>query len=154
MKKIFLFAILLFQAAFIQAIEINAELFSYDEEKINQEFKQLSELEEIVKNNPAATIEEIFNLCPHFKQINNLGLITPYSIAEISAPGNFPSFWFAFAFSAVGTYFIYGAVAGPIATGIVYFSSDKDRIETKKALWGCVAGTLIGAGIKLVVVNL
>jgi len=154
MKKIILIGLLVLQSAFSQAIELNADLFSYDEEKITAEFKELTDLEAIVNANPTATLEEIMNLCPHFKQSVNPSLITPYTLTQITAPGNFSSFWFTFALSAVGTYFIYGAVAGPISVGIVYFSTNKDRQETKKAIWGCLAGTIVGAGIKLAVVNL
>jgi len=154
MKKIVLVFFLLIQISSLKAIELSADLFTYDEEKISQEFKELSELEAIVLANPNASIADIYAMCPHFKNLENPSIITPYSQASIAAPGNFPSFWFSFAFGAIGTYFIYGVVAGPISVGIVYFSTNKDRAETKKALWGCIAGTLLGAGIKYVVVNM
>lgn len=154
MKKIILIGLFILQAVFAQAIELSADLFSYDEEKIASEFKELTDLEAIVNANPTASLNEIMNLCPHFKQTTNSSIITPYSLSQINAPGNLSSFWFTFTLSAVGTYFIYGAVAGPISVGIVYFSTHKDREETKKAIWGCLAGTIVGAGIKLAVVNL
>ena len=154
MKKLIFVLLYLSQIVSIQAIELSADLFTCDEEKIANELKELSDLEEIVKANPTLSLAEIYNLCPHFKDNKNNSLITPYSQMSIAAPGNFPSFWFSFAFSAIGTYFIYGVVAGPITVAIVYFSTNKDRLETKKALWGCVAGTILGAGIKYVVVNM
>jgi len=136
------------------AIDVNADLFTYDEKKVENEFAELSKLETLLNENPEANIEELTILYPEIEKMTNLTGNSFYNNTEILAPGKFPSFWFTFMFSAVGTYFIYGAVAGPITVGIVYFSTHKDKIETKKAIWGCITGTLIGAGIKLVVVNL
>ncbi len=116
-----------------------------DEEKITQEFKELSDLEAIILANPNASIADIYSICPHFKNLNNPELITPYSQTEITAPGNFPSFWFTFTLSAIGfTFFPYGAVAAPISVAIVFISTKKDKAETKKALWGCLAGSITG----------
>lgn len=151
------FLIVLFLALYInsiQAIDINADLFSYDEKKVESEFAELSKLENFINENPLVSAEELLDLFPIAKEITGLPQVPLYKNTELLAPGKFPSFLFTFIFSTIGTYFIYGAVAGPIAVGIVYFSTHKDRIETKKAIWGCVTGTLIGAGIKLVVVNL
>ncbi len=136
------------------AIDVNADLFTYDEKKVENEFVELSKIETILNENPEASIEELTILYPEIEKMTNLTGYSLYNNTEILAPGKFPSFWFTFMFSTVGTYFIYGAVAGPISVGIVYFSAQKDKIETKKAFWGCITGTLIGAGIKLVVVNL
>ena len=155
MKKIILIFLIISQISNLKAIEVTAELFNYDEEKIEKKFKELSELEIIVKANPTATLSEIYELCPYFKNTNQSSLITPYSFAEINTPGNYPSFWFTFTFSAVGFYFFpYGAVLAPVSVGIVYFSSQKNRTETKKAIWGCVVGSILGGGIKYVVLNL
>jgi len=155
MKKLIFLCLFFAQIFSIQAIELSADLFSFDEEKINNEFKELSELEEIVKSNPTLSIAEIYNLCPHFKNSSNTSLITPYSQARIMEPGNFPSFWFTFSLSAIGFYlFPYGAIMAPVSVAIVYFSSKKDKVESKKALWGCLAGAIIGGGIKYVVVNM
>lgn len=132
------------------AIEPGADLFSYDEEKINQEFKELSELEALILANPNASFEDIYAMCPHFKDLNSLELITPYSYKEITAPGNFPSFWFTFTFSAIGFYFFpYATIAAPVSVAIVYFSTKKDRTESKKALWGCLSGAVVGGGALL-----
>ena len=151
MKKLLLLSFLLTQFAFINAIELSADLFAYDEERIAQEFKELSELEAIVLANPSASIEDIYAICPHFKNLSNPELITPYSQTKITAPGNFPSFWFTFTFSSVGFYlFPYGAIAAPISVAIVYFSSKKSKKETRKAFWGCLTGAVVGGGIKYV----
>jgi hypothetical protein len=155
MKKLLILFFFLAQLVSISAIELSADLFAYDEERIAQEFKELSDLEAIVLANPNASIADIYAMCPHFKDLSKPELITPYSQTKIAAPGNFPSFWFAFTFSAVGFYFFpYGAIAAPISVAIVYFSSKKSKTETKKALWGCLTGAIIGGGIKYAVVNM
>lgn len=138
----------------IFAIDINADLFTFDEKKVEAEFKELTKVENLVRENPSATIDQLILISPEIEKLIAYNTIPLYDNYEISAPGKFPSFWFTLIFSAVGTYTLYGTVAGPIAVGIVYFSTHKDKIETKKAIWGCVTGTLIGAGIKLVVSNL
>ncbi len=155
MKNLLLFSFLFLHFATISAIELSADLFTYDEEKITQEFKELSDLEAIILANPNASITDIYAMCPHFKNLSNTELITPYSQTEIAAPGNFPSFWFTFTFSAIGFYFFpYGAIAAPVSVAIVYFSTKRNKTETKKALWGCLTGAIIGGGIKYAVVNM
>lgn len=148
MKKLQLLLLFFVITVSIQAIEPTADLFSYDEERIEKEFKELSDLEALVLAHPNASVKEIYELCPHFKDLRYTELISPYSQAQITAPGNFPSFWFTFAFSAVGFYFLpYGAIAAPVSLAIVYFSAQKDKTETKKALWGCFTGAVVGVGM-------
>jgi hypothetical protein len=152
--KFLIVPFLFFFAGSIFAIDVNADLFTFDEKKVEAEFKELSKIESLVLGNPNATIDELIQISPEIEKLVAYNTIPLHNSYEIHAPGKFPSFWFTLIFSAVGTYTLYGAVAGPIAVGIVYFSTHKDKIETKKAIWGCVTGTLIGAGIKLVVSNL
>jgi hypothetical protein len=153
-KKILIVFLLFTISLNSEAIENSADLFFYDEDKVQKEFADLNELESYLIQNPQSEIEEILTAFPSLKNTMNSELMMPLNDFEMAAPGKIPSFWFSFALSAIGTYFIYGAVAGPISVGIVYFSTDKDKTETKKAIWGCVTGTLIGAGIKYAMVNL
>lgn len=37
--------------------------------------------------------------------------------------------------------FLWGCVLGPVGWALVYIASEKDPIESKKAMWGCVTGT-------------
>lgn len=155
MKKLLLLALLFLPIGFISAIEVNADLFTYDEEKVAKAFEKLDQLEQIIMANPEASVQEIANMYPYFADQEQANVLTPYSLAEINAPGNFSSFWFTFTLSAVGfSFFPYGAIAAPVSVIIVYFSADRDKKETKKAIWGCVTGSLLGAGIKYAVVNL
>jgi hypothetical protein len=153
-NKILLFCIILLIGNNISAIEISADLFTYDEAKVEKDFEQLNKLEAFLKANPEILSAENELEFPSINNNINSSHNSIFGSTEIMAPGKIPSFWFTFTFSAIGTYTIYGAVAGPISVGIVYFSSKKDKIERNKAIWGCVAGTLIGAGIKYAVVKL
>jgi hypothetical protein len=138
----------------IMAIEISADLFTYDAAKIEKEFSALTALEVFIKSNPEKTETDIILAFPSLKSDISTQINLPFNQLDIEAPGKIPSFWFTFTLSAIGTYFIYGAVAGPISVGIVYLSANKDKSEVKKAIWGCLTGTLVGAGIKYAVVKL
>jgi hypothetical protein len=152
-KKILIVFTLLILANNLMAIENTADLFTYDTDKVEKEFADLKKLESYLKLNPEASNLDIISAFPKLENLVNSDINCPFNHLEIAAPGKFPSFLFTFTLSAIGTYFIYGAIAGPISVAIVYFSTKKDKIETKKAIWGCITGTLIGAGIKYAVVS-
>ena len=152
-KTLIVISTLLFVGYNIFAIEINADLFSFDEEKIEKEFEELNELEKIVISKPKLSFDELVKLNPKFLKLSVDRIILPQNINYINEPSNIPSFWWSFSFSIVGSYFLYGAVAGPISVGVVYLSSKKDKIETKKAVWGCLTGTILGFGLKYAVIT-
>ena len=154
MKKIFILILFLVFTSKISAITINAALFEYDAEKVEAAFAGLDELEHLLEANPDWTIADVAFRLPQYSYMLENVNPAPWGLTAISAPGNFPSFWWAFSFSIVGSYFIYGAVAGPIAVAIVYFNTDKDKAETKKAIYGCLTGTVLGLGIRYLVSNL
>ena len=154
MKKIFILVLFFVFTNKISAITINAELFEYDEEKVEAAFADLDELENLLETNPEWTIADVAFRLPQYNYMLENVNPAPLGFTNISAPGNIPSFWWAFSFSIVGSYFIYSAVAGPIAVAIVYFNTDKDKAETKKAIYGCLTGTVLGLGIRYLVSNL
>lgn len=63
---------------------------------------------------------------------------------ESAMPGRMPTFLFTALVSAVGTYTLYGAGAGPIAVAIVYACKHGDRHEVKLAIYGCLTGAAVG----------
>ncbi len=138
----------------IKAITLNAELFDYNEEKVAAEFSELNLLESMLIENPDLSLSDIAFRFPQYAYLLEDKEVLPFGNTQVAAPGNIPSFWWAFSFSFVGSYFIYGAVAGPIAVAIVYFNTDKNKPETKKAIYGCLTGTVLGLGIRYVVSNL
>jgi hypothetical protein len=153
-KKTFLLLLVSFFATHLLAIELSADLFTYDESKYDKEFIELSHFDSLYRSYPDNFLSEN-ELTPILTGNKPITCFKSfYGTTATAEPGKMPSFWFTFAFSSIGTYTLYGAVAGPISVGIVYLSSDNDKIEVRKAIWGCLSGTLIGAGIKYAVVNL
>ena len=148
---VFFFVIISFSA---NAVNLNAKLFDYDEEKVKESFSELNQLENLLLQNPDLSLADIAFRFPQYSYMLEEETVNPLRVANMSAPGNFSSFWFAFSLSLVGSYFIYGAAAGPIAVAIVYFNSDKSKPETKKAIYGCLTGTVLGLGIRYLVSNL
>lgn len=153
-KKVIFVFIFVALSISLKAITLSAELFDYNAEKVEAAFTELDILESILIENPDLSIADIAFLFPQYNYFLNDKEVLPFGDAQISAPGNIPSFWWAFSFSLVGSYFIYSAVAGPIAVAIVYFNTDKSKPETKKAIYGCLTGTVLGLGIRYVVSNL
>lgn len=153
-RKILIVIIFLTSGNIVHAITLNADLFSYDESKIAEEFKELDNLEKLLIEKPGITFNEIVEQNSAYKYFLYTENYSPLEITGISAPGKIPSFWWAFTFSIVGSYTLYGAVAGPIAVGVVYFTTDKNKTETKKAIYGCLTGTVLGLGLRYLTANL
>jgi hypothetical protein len=154
MKKTILLLFIIIFSAKSFAIDITADLFTYDEAKVEKQFEELDRLETFLKSKPELLDWEYSLNADSLIKTSNLNLNIDLNHNSLHAPGKIPSFWFAFTLSAIGTYTIYGVAAGPIAVLIVHYSSGKDKTERKKAIWGCATGTLIGAGIKYAVYKL
>ena len=86
-----------------------------------------------------------------FDVFSDEGINQKFSAADSiasSMPGRMPTFLFTSLVSAVGTYTLYGAGAGPIAVAIVYACKHGDRREVKLAIYGCLTGAAVGGFIK------
>jgi len=113
----------------ISAFASNADLFELDYSAVNQEFTELNSLAQMVEANPDLTYSTL--------SATNAGLVESMSLmpnaAMPLARGNavlgIPSFW-------------WGCALGVVGVGIVYFLTDQDVDEAKKALWGCLASTV------------
>ncbi|MBR6177218.1 MAG: hypothetical protein IKQ70_04955 [Bacteroidales bacterium] len=75
------------------------------------------------------------------------------NFTDSAMPGRMPTFLFTSIVSAVGTYTLYGAGAGPIAVAIVYACKHGDRREVKLAIFGCLTGAAVGGLIKWLTVK-
>jgi hypothetical protein len=126
------------------------QLFEFNRTKIEIALNDLTQLEQFLSDNFLKTGNQ-FN-----SQEFLTGVVTLHSANsfyfencdQMIAPGKIPSFWWAFTISAIGTYTLYGAGLGPVAVGIVYLDTHGDKAETKKAVWGCLAGLVVGGGIR------
>jgi len=153
-KKSILILLIFISSTHLFAIDVSADLFTYDEANADKEFKELHQFDSIVRSSPDFLISDITSDIISKLNDSEIGMNQMSHPLEIAAPGKLSSFWFSFVLSSIGTYSLYGVVAGPISVGIVYFSSQKDNAEVKKAFWGCITGTIISAGIKYAVYKL
>jgi hypothetical protein len=108
----------------------NADLFSYNQDQVNQELSQLQALENYVSANPDVSLTNL--------QAENNSLVADLNMSANSMGG----------FSLSGepplgiSSFLWGCVFGLVGVAIVYFMTDEDKDETKKALIGCAVSGL------------
>jgi hypothetical protein len=120
---------------FVMAISMNvqagsADLFSYDKNAVTSELAELTELENYVWMNPASTLSVLVETGNDL--VSGLKLYGPGSMGMTfdDPPLGIPSF-------------LWGCAFGVVGIAIVYFVTDEDNDETKKAFYGCLAGTLV-----------
>ena len=77
-------------------------------------------------------------------QLDYSQLLKPANIKKTCVPGRMPTFPFVAVISAVGTYTLYGAGAGPVTVAIIYIATDGNRKHTRQAIWGCITGMVVG----------
>lgn len=105
----------------------DSELFSYDKAKVQQAVSDMSQVEQVINQNPDVTVDDLMaqgKLSASFDATAS----SPFSTMG-EPPLGIPSF-------------LWGCIFGIVGLAIVYFVSE-DSEETKKALWGCVVGTLV-----------
>lgn len=104
------------------------EALKLDEQKVNAEFNQLNKLEQYVNTHEGVTIEQAQNA----GLTEGLTIDTNVSSSAVAGelPLNIPAFW-------------WGCVLTWVGVLIVYLVTDKDKDQTKKALYGC----LVSAGV-------
>lgn len=127
MKKIFLIS-LLFISNFIFAAEplVNANT-------AQQELSKLENLETYINCNIGVTLEELQSTNNEIIADIQISSSASISTASGDLPANIPAIAWGICCTCVGV-------------AIVYFATDKDTDETKKALLGCVLGSLLWGG--------
>lgn len=128
MRKIYVvLALIVFAAS--QAVAVDRSMFHLDEEKIQSELAGLNQLEEYLASSDATlasmTEENHFLLRNVRTGSADLNLLMGLTEPPLGIPS-----------------FLWGFCLGLPGIAIVYFVAD-DRDETRKALWGCVAGGLL-----------
>ncbi len=108
------------------AMANNADLFSYNADEINQELAQLQSLEDYVSANPGITLTNL--------QAENNSLISDLNLDMI----NFGSLSLSGEPPLGIPSFLWGCVFTVVGVAVVYFVTDQDMDETKKAILGCV----------------
>jgi hypothetical protein len=100
----------------------------FDEQSINTSFEKLNKLEQYVATHEGTTLAEVKDT----ELTKDLTLDTNITNAVVAEelPLNIPAFW-------------WGCVLGPVGILAVYLITDKDKDQTKKAMFGC----LVAAGV-------
>jgi len=104
------------------------------------------------KNNRTSQIQEVSNE-QNVEEFSSS--IMPFApLLEIAQGDKWWAFWITFVIAAIGVYSIYGFSAGIIAVAITYFATNGNKKVFRKAIWGCVAGCVVGALILLLKLSL
>lgn len=94
-----------------------------NEQSINAEFEKLNKLEQYVTSHEGTTLEDVKD--SELTKDLNLDTNVTNTVASGELPLNIPAFW-------------WGCVLGLVGVLIVYLVTDKDKDQTKKALFGCL----------------
>lgn len=116
----------------------NADMFKLDYDAVQEEFTELNTLVDMVQANPDLTYSSLSMTNADMVEHMNLMPNAAIPLAGGNAVLGIPSFW-------------WGCVFGLVGVGIVYFLTDQDSSEAKKALWGCVVSGVAGTVFYLVV---
>jgi hypothetical protein len=114
-----------------------SQVMTFNEQNINAEFEKLNKLEQYVTSHEGTTIEDVkgTELTEDLKLDTNV----TNAVAVDELPLNIPAFW-------------WGCVLGPIGVLAVYLITDKDKDQTKKALFGCLVTAAVYIVYYIVVV--
>lgn len=105
-----------------------SQVMTFNEQAVNAEFEKLNKLEEYVAANEGVTIEDVQNT--ELTQDLKLDTNVTNAVAAGELPLGIPAFW-------------WGCVLGLLGVLAVYLITDKDKEQTKKALYGCLAWTVL-----------
>jgi hypothetical protein len=108
-----------------------------NEQSINAEFEKLNKLEQYVNANEGTTLEDVKDT--ELTKDLNLDTNVTNTIASGELPLNIPAFW-------------WGCVLGVIGILVVYLVTDKDKDQTKKAMFGCLVFAAVWAIYYFVVI--
>jgi len=132
MKKLLLCLFAIGLIASSQVFAGDGELFCYNKNAVNTEFAELNAIEDFVLQNNGITLSEMKASNSDFT--NSLPTFSFISTSVIyGGPIGIPSF-------------VWGCILGPVGILAVYLLADDPSSEARKALWGCILGTLLWGG--------
>jgi hypothetical protein len=135
MKKLFLLCLMI--AGFSQIKANDAALFSYDRTAMETAISSVAAIENFVAQNPEISINDLTktgNLL-----VNGLDISTnPFGLSG-EPPLGIPSF-------------LWGCVFGWVGLLVVYITTDNDKEQVKKALYGCITSTVVGVVFYFIVI--
>ena len=129
MKKLFVSVFLVFFAGFT-LLANDADLFKLDYNAVHSEFAQLNQLATMITSNSELTYSNL--MLTNSNLVASLRLVPESTLPE---GGNNPVLGIPS--------FLWGCAFGVVGMAVVYIVSNQDMVETKKALWGCIAWTAV-----------
>lgn len=129
MKKLFVSVFLVFFAGFT-LLANDADLFKLDYNAVRAEFTQLNQLAVMVTSNSDLTYDML--KLSDGNLIESLRLVPTSALpqGERNPVLGIPSF-------------LWGCGLGVVGLLVVYIVSEKDKAETRSAMWGCIASTAV-----------
>lgn len=115
------------------------QVMTFNEQAVNAEFEKLNKLEQYVTANEGVTIEDVKDT--ELTQDLKLDTNVANTVAVDELPLGIPAFW-------------WGCVLGPLGVLAVYLITDKDKDQTKKAIYGCLVTAAVYVIYYIVVVAL
>jgi hypothetical protein len=150
MKKLFTLAFCTLLGGALWASSLNttpANPFQDDLSRLDEEFSEMTQLEQLVDARKASYTElaaEQNTLLCNVTSDNNIAASLLGSVApDGETLMGIPSFWWGFCLGWIGLLLIYTAIEG-----------DARKREGKKAMIGCLVGTVVGCGIYFLIVAL
>jgi|GEM_PF-3351059 hypothetical protein len=117
-----------FLAGFLKISAVEADLFKYDRESVEQELSGLTQLEEFVLANEGFTLSMIQSSGNPLANAMTSHTFNPATLTFFEGPLGIHSFWWGCCFGVVGM-------------AVVYFVTD-DNDEVRKSFHGCIVGTI------------
>jgi hypothetical protein len=136
MKKLLVSVFLVLSAGFT-ILANDPDLFKLDYKAVQAEFSELNQLASMVTTNADLTYSSL--------QLTNSNLVTSLRLvpeSELPDGTNNPVLGIPS--------FLWGCAFGVVGMAVVYIVSNQDMVETKKALWGCIAWTAVVVVLDLV----
>lgn len=123
----FLFIMLSFVAS--TAFAANADL-EYKTVEVEDEFAKVNKLEQYLAEHPNMTYEQVKKSKPELLEDVDLIANTNTNLVPTKDMPLVGGFW-------------WGCCLGVVGLALVYFITDHDKDQVRKAFWGCVIATII-----------
>lgn len=134
MRKIILVVCCLILIVPIKSFAGKSELFNYNRAEVETIFTDLDELESYINLNEDVTLSSLYSANSDLAYTGPGMYVPPFMIEP---PLGIPSI-------------IWGVVFGPVGVVLVYYLTDEDKEEAKKALYGCIAGGVLWGAVAII----
>lgn len=106
-----------------------SEIINFNDDEVYAEFSEIDALTAMITEKDV-TFEEIAMTGTDLSSVSASSALPVSSEGDTAPPLGIPAF-------------LWGCVFGILGLALVYFMTGQDGEQTKKALWGCIVGTLV-----------